>query len=674
MYAEIALDVPLRTCFTYKIPTQWEGRISRGLKVLVPFGKQKKVGICLKVVNEPEASIDQKKIREIFAVYPNPFLSETYLKWLEFAADYYFTPIGQVFYQALPKPYFITDEFSEFKERRARAIKISDDFVRNQVVLNAAQTEVVKDVSRHLGEFYPCLLHGVTGSGKTEVYIEIIKNVLKEGKSALFLVPEIGLTPQTLSRLNYHFRDDLLLYHSGLTDNQRFVQWQLALEDKPKVMVGTRSALFTPFSRLGVVIIDEEHDGSYKQEDRFRYHGRDLAVVRASLEKCPVILGSATPSLESYHLGKTGKYKYFELKARATGGGLPRIEVVDQKKEKEQSDLARQLSRHFHQAIEKHYKNQEQMILFVGQRGYAQNAYCMHCGEAQTCLNCDVGLKYHGVSQTLKCHYCSYEEKFDEVCRSCHEKSLTLLGIGIQGIEDEIKSFYPNMRFVRVDSDSFPSPKKLGQVFTDFSKHKYDMLIGTQMLAKGHDFPNIGFVGILGIDAHLGLPDFRSAERAFQNLVQVAGRAGRDKKQGLVLVQSFMPEHMSIKSGVKQDYHGFAKGELERRMELNYPPFCRLVEIKFISNREDRLKNFVGAFSKKIFQVKGLLEEKGVHVLGPVQMSIYKLRNKFRYHLILKVPRELKGKQVLDYFVKELGLVDDNGVQVQFDVDPMSLM
>lgn len=678
MYITVAIDVPLNTLFTYKIPKSFCEKIKSFDRVLVPFQNKTLVGFCCEFLNEEDVAgqgVKKDRIKEILDADDGLSLPKSYFDWLNFASEYYLCPFGQVLAQAIPKHYFDVKDFHLKKTRKARQIPIKMYRKTHDVELTQEQNEIVKKFRENMQCFHPGLIHGVTGSGKTEVYIDLIKEALSLGRSAIYLVPEIGLTPQTLARLNFHFQNQLLIYHSGLTENQKFLAWKKALESsEPLVIVGTRSALFTPFPNLGLIVIDEEHDSSYKQDDRFRYHARDLAMVRAKALNIPVVLGSATPSLESYAQAKKGNYHYFELTQRVGNLSLPQIEIIDLAKEREQLGWPLNLSQKIVSAIEHYLKEKKQIILFVGQRGYAQNAYCLNCHEIQICPNCSVGFKFHSRQNQLKCHYCDLVKNFDEVCGFCRKKALTLLGFGIQTIEEEVRTHFPKARIERVDSDTYPSPQKLDVVFEKFQKEEIDIIVGTQMMAKGHDFGNVGFVGIAAIDAHLGLPDFRANERTFQTLVQVAGRSGRSGRRGHVMVQSYLPEHQSLKFGVRHDFHSFAEEELKTREVLKYPPYYRLIQIRVISTKENALKKFIHTWCVTLNRLQPVLEEKEIGLLGPSEMPIYKLRGKYRYHLIAKVPRKFKNKNVVSFLLSEWENKRLPSIQFQIDVDPLSLL
>lgn len=674
MHADIAINVPLRTEFTYEIPRDFQSLLSPGMRVLVPFGAKNMIGICLKVYAKSDKALT-RKIKPISRVLDAvPLLSEKYLEWLSFAKNYYAAPIGQILAQAIPAHYFTLKKIDAKKAAKARDISFEHDFKTGDVELTKNQDAIFKKIKSQFSTFYPALIHGITGSGKTEIYIHLIKEILAKNNSALFLVPEIGLTPQIMARLHHHFKGKLLVYHSGLTPNQRLIQWQRCLDDTPKVMVGTRSAIFCPLENLGLIVIDEEHDSSYKQEERFRYHARDLALSRAQISKIPVVLGSATPSLESYYLAKQSKYSYFELNERVGVAQLPQIRLIDFGKEKEQTRLPLLVSRAIHDAIDACIAGKQQAMIFVGQRGYAQNAWCLSCQTIQVCPNCSVGLKFHKHENVLRCHYCAFFSDFNERCMVCQEKALTLLGFGTQSIEDEIRTMHSGLRIARLDSDAADTPQKIHEILHDFFTGKTDLLIGTQMITKGHDFHNVGFVGVVGIDAHLGLPDFRASERSFQSLVQVAGRCGRRDKRGIVVVQSLMPQHMSLRHGILQDYKNFAEEELQLRESLGYPPFSRLVQFKFLSSHEGRLKDFMASWKFFLNEIGKKYPSRDIQILGPTEMPVAKIRGKFRHHVIFKIRRGLKAREFVEYVLQDIEARKVSGIQTQVDVDAMSLL
>lgn len=679
MYANVAINVPLKTLFTYKVPSHLKSQIKTGVRVVVPFRKKQVIGVCFDV--GMKNSLPDKEIKELVAIASGPgapdgagFLDQIYLNWLSFAAEYYNAAIGQVVAQAMPPSYLSLKSLNGAGKRREAKILFDDNFPAKSVDLTAEQRAIVQAITGYSDSFHPVLLHGVTGSGKTEIYIALIKASLKRNKSCLFLVPEIGLTPQMLSRLGHHFSGRLLVYHSGLSPNQRLNQWRRCLDDEASVMVGTRSAVFAPFRRLGLIIVDEEHDASYKQEDRFRYHARDLAVRRAQMLEIPVIMGSATPSLESFYQAQTKKYHYHDLRERIGGLKLPKVEVADFTLEREQTGWPLLVSKKIHDAIKHFSQAGRQVMVFVGQRGSAQSAYCVACKTIQLCRNCSVGLKFHRRQNILKCHYCDDRTAFNEVCVACGKKALTLLGFGTQSVEDEIRSMHPKLVVARLDSDAAGTAKQVQKILADFARQKIHVLIGTQMITKGHDFANVGLVCVLGMDAHLGLPDFRAQERAFQTLVQVAGRAGRESEQGLVLVQSLVPAHPAIQLAVTQDYAKFARAELKQREDLLYPPFARLVQIRFQSHHKKSLDDFLKSWNGFLARLNAQVNADDVRILGPAEMPISKLRRKYRSHILLKIKRGFGFKEFLHYIVADLEKRKPRGIQYHVDVDPVSLL
>ncbi len=696
MYAAIAIDVPLRTLFTYKVPDSLKDRIKIGQRVLVSFRKKKMIGFCLETYTDISDELvkatklkkaDIKEIENViddtaFGVEQRLVLHSRYLEWLKFAADYYYANPGVVLSQAVPPYYFDVKKLAATKEPKSRETGFDPDLDSSQkITLTATQSEIAATIEKNADEFYPSLIHGVTGSGKTEIYIKLIEATLAKNKSVLFLVPEIGLTPQMMARLSRHFRENMLVYHSALSPNQRLGQWRACLETSPRVMLGTRSALFAPFENLGLIIIDEEQDSSYKQDDRFRYHARDLAVMRAKIHSIPIVMGSATPSLEAYFLARSGRYHYFELKERIGEAKLPQVRVIDFNKERAQTGTNLVVSQSIHDAIEVFYQKRQQMMIFCGQRAFAQNAFCTRCQSVAACPNCSVGLKFHKRGRELKCHYCDYAAPFDEICPSCQHldkgdvktKTLTLLGFGTQSVEEEIKALHPKLVIERLDSDSV-TPKSFAEILNRFAKGEINLLIGTQMIAKGHDFGNVGFVGVLGVDVGLGLPDFRAAERAFQTIVQVAGRSGRALVKGHVMVQSLMPEQTTLKLALEQDYKKFAALELKSRETALYPPFVRLIEIRFSSAHESVLTGFFNRWSGFLNKLRDGLRKEGGLLLGPTEMPIAKLRGKHRYHLLFKIKRGVKMSELLDYVVASLDKMDLKGIAYQIDVDPVGLV
>lgn len=671
-YAEIVLDVPLRKTFTYSIPGDLNENLAVGDMVLVPFGRQKKLGFCFGLHNQKPTEFEAKDILQI--AHPK-ILSTTQIDWVKRCVDFYQTSPGQVLTNSIPSYFWDVKNLKKEKLPTTRGIKWPKGSTTDEIELTSDQQTVVQDISQFNQEFSVHLIHGVTGSGKTEVYIELFKKNLKQGLSCLFLVPEIGLTPQMLSRLHSHFPDQLLVMHSGLTPNQKITQWLAAKDSTPKVLVGTRSALFAPFEKLGLIVLDEEQDTSYKQDSRFRYHARDVAIIRGKSQSCPVILGSATPSLETYYLSQQKIYHYHQIKTRFGNAKFDPIKVIDFQKEREQTESPLYLSKAIHDEIDECLTSGQQVLLYVGQRGHSQNAYCVSCEEIQLCPNCSVGLTYHKPKSVLKCHYCEYEQSFDEICLTCKTKSLALIGFGTQSIEEEVLTWHPKIKLSRLDSDVATTAGKLHAILDDFYNKKIHLLLGTQMIAKGHDFANVGLVAIVGLDSGLGLPDFRSGEKTFQTLVQVAGRGGRRDNPCKIIVQSFNPKHPSLQFGINKDYKGMAEWELEARKSLMYPPFARLVQVRFLSTSLKDLERFLNDLSHHF--LGRLLQEYSLadlRILGPVDLPLAKIQGKYRKHVLFKVRRGLKLQSFLNYIHSYLELSTPAKISYQVDVDPMSLL
>ena len=481
---------------------------------------------------------------------------------------------------------------------------------------------------------------------------------------AIMLVPEISLTPQIVSRFRQRFNDEVAVLHSGLSDGERYDEYRKIKKGLVKIVVGARSAIFSPFQNLGVIIIDEEQVTSYKQENNPRYHTRDVALFRCKYHNCPLVLGSATPSLESYARAKKGVYKLLTLNKRANNKLMPEIRIVDMKKEIRNN--YHNISLELENAIKEKLDKKEQIIILLNRRGYSSMLTCKDCGEVIKCPNCDISLTYHKTSNTLRCHYCGYGTKVQDRCPSCYGKSLTMYGLGTEKLEEElVKKF--NARVVRMDLDTTTSKKAHSKIIKDFLEQKYDILVGTQMIAKGLDFPNVTLVGVINADASLNIPDFRSSEYTYQLLSQVSGRSGRDKKEGIVIIQTLNPEHYSIKYAKDHDYDGFFNYEMSIRKKLGYPPYYYLTLIKILS-RDYQLcmkeANKVGEFLRKNLP-------SDVIVLGPSIASTFKVNNIYHFQCIIKYKKEDDIKEVLRT-IDNIYKVNTK-VRIEMDIDPVRL-
>lgn len=506
-----------------------------------------------------------------------------------------------------------------------------------------------------------CLLRGVTGSGKTEIYMHLIKNILSIGKRAIVLVPEISLTTQLIDRFKSIFNDDIAVLHSSLSDSERYDEWRKIKESKVSLVIGTRSAIFAPLKNIGLIIIDEEHEDTYKQENNPRYKAIDIAVERAKYNKAKVILGSATPSLESYAIASVGKYDLVELLDRVNNKKMPTVSVVDMKDEMKRGNSV--LSKEAIDLIIDRLNKKEQIMILINRRGYSNYIICNECGNVVKCPNCDISLTYHKTNSMLRCHYCGYGTSKPNNCPKCNSKYLMLKGIGTEKIEELIKDRF-NARVVRMDRDSTSNKGAHEKIIKDFNDYKYDILIGTQMISKGLDFENVTLVIVLNGDSSLNIPDYRSAERTFNMLTQVSGRAGRKNKEGISIVQTYNPNHYSIEFARKHDYKNFYNHELRIRKKLNYPPFCHIVALRIITEDYECGNSEIDKISKYL---KNNLNDKYT-ILGP-SVSL-KINNTYKFQLIIKYKEKELLYEVLNRVNKN---IKNKKVKFEIDFSPIKL-
>ena len=518
-------------------------------------------------------------------------------------------------------------------------------------------------------QFGVIVLNGVTGSGKTEVYLRAIGEVVEAGRQAIVLVPEIALTPQTIRRFRERF-PRVAVMHSDLSDGERHRNWRDVAEGRADVVVGTNVAAFAPVPALGLIVVDEEHESSFKAMMRPRYHARDVAIMRANLVGVPIILGSATPSLESYYNAhNVDHYAEARLTQRVGGRPLPPVDVIDMRQEAAEAMGHRILSRALENAIDEAWRKQEQTILFLNRRGSSTYLFCTKCGYNARCPNCDVALTYHAKPGILQCHHCGAKQEPPTLCPACSSESLNYWGAGTQRVEEEIRRKFPEIRIGRMDTDETTKKGSHEAILKAFQEGEFDVLIGTQMVAKGLDFPNVTVVGVVNADVALSLPDFRANERTFQLITQVAGRAGRGPKGGRVFVQTFQPEHLAIQLAAKHDYESFAKDELETRKARGYPPFGRLARILVRSQSRQKASEAIQAMAGRLMEPARVA---GVQILGPQPCPVAKISRFWRYHILLKAPTA----RALMYFWDKMrsDLVPPGGVQLAVDVDPQSTM
>ncbi len=543
----------------------------------------------------------------------------------------------------------------------------------NDLTLTGEQQTALDAITTALGEnaFKAFLLHGVTGSGKTEVYIRAMRHALDQGRSAMMLVPEIALTPLFSRRLRSVFGADVAILHSSLSQGERFDEWRRIRRGDARIAIGTRSAVFAPLENIGLIIVDEEHDPSYRQHESPFYNARDVAVMRASLAGAIAVLGSATPAMESFYNAQSGKYTYLRLPDRIGGLGLATAELLDMREvfRKAGKDVA--LSDELLEAIDETYHKGEQVIILLNRRGFSQFVLCRNCGETLKCQNCDITLTFHRGDGKLLCHYCNYREKAPRVCPHCESQYLYFVGEGTENIADQLTKKFPQMRIARVDRDTMAHKGEMEDVLLKFAAGGLDMLVGTQMIAKGHDFPNVTLVGVISVDIGLGLPDLRSAERTFQLITQVAGRSGRGKQAGKVLIQTYYPEHYALRHARKQDYEGFYTEEIRYRERLGYPPFFVLASI-LIKHRDLSYASKMANILRR--ELDAANAAKYVRILGPAPASLSRLKNEYRLQIILKGSGRRAMRETLDI---ALSHAEQHGCDlrtVNVEIDPVNLM
>lgn len=537
------------------------------------------------------------------------------------------------------------------------------------------RTAVSEITGRFEKGFSAFLLAGVTGSGKTEVYMRLAEEALKRGRKALVMVPEIALISQTERRFRSRFGECVAVLHSGLSSGERYDQWIRIAEGKATIVIGARSAVFAPLSGLGLIVVDEEHDTSYKQESRFKYNARDISVVRAKQEGCTVVLGSATPSVQSWYNVKTEKFRAALLEKRVADASLPDVEVIDLK---ESGNLAakRFITPVLHEAIKETLERREQILIFLNRRGYANFPVCPSCGESVRCKNCDITLTLHLAANACKCHYCGFMRPAVLKCPACGSPGIRFLGFGTEKAETSLRSLFPDARIARMDRDTTRRKGSLVKILKDLKNKKTDILVGTQMVTKGHDFPGITLVGILCADLSLGFPDFRAGERTFQLIAQVSGRAGRGRSPGRVILQTFKPSHYSISAAKAQDFRAFYEKEIVFRKSLVYPPYSRLIQLKISGKDKEKTRRIAMKLGDLCKQIRSAPDfRKTIDILGPIEAPVSKIANRYRWQMLLKC---VNVKQLHDFanrlIFENKSIFNTAGVKVGVDVDPFFMM
>ncbi|MBN1789304.1 MAG: primosomal protein N' [Bacteroidales bacterium] len=665
-YVDLLLPLPIPGIFTYAVNQELATVVKRGARVSVQFGKRNiYTGLVVKVHDQRPVAYDVKEIAGL--IDREPVVLESQIRLWEWISEYYMCTPGEVFKAALParlKPGI-----------RARKKETGEPSLSRLSELNISQLQAFQEIKDAFASTDVVLLHGITSSGKTEIYIHLIQEALENGKQVLYLLPEIALTTQIITRLRAVFGSCIAVYHSRSTDSERVRTWNRLLqpaeetENAIQIILGVRSSVFLPFRNLGLVIIDEEHENTYKQFDPApRYHARDTALMLARQQGASVLLGTATPSVESYHNCMTGKYKLVKLNERFLNLELPEITVVNTRELRRRKQMQSHFSPVLLSNIDIALKNGEQVILFQNRRGFSLFLECENCGEVPRCRHCDVSLTYHKSSNRLNCHYCGYQTIVPSTCPSCGHNKLQMKGFGTEKIEEEIALFFPSAKVERLDLDNTRSRKSFEKLIARFEMKESDILVGTQMVSKGLDFDNVKLVGIMNADTMLNFPDFRAYERSFQLMSQVSGRAGRKNSRGSVIIQTSDHNHPVIRQVVANDYVAMYNEQLEERRKFRYPPFCRMVEI-ILKHRDRDILDQAATFLA--FLLRKSIHEK---IMGPEYPLVSRTHNLYLKNMLVKIEngKTLSGvKLQIINGIKEMLLKPEfRSVQYTLDVDP----
>ncbi|MBE6139697.1 MAG: primosomal protein N' [Firmicutes bacterium] len=718
MYADIIVELKAKKIdktFTYLIPDKFKDKIKVGIRVLVPFGKQILEGFVLSIENNKNIDYELKEIIDIIDIEPviNEEMLElgkyislktlcnlinayqtmlpsalkahkdfkvnkkyiTYIKLIDF--DYMPKNDNQKeIIELLKKGNVLKSELTKIsissintllnkkviEEIKEETYRINDINLYNdkKVILNDEQQLVVNTILENKDKFIPYLLHGVTGSGKTEVYMNIIESILKDGKEVIVLVPEISLTPQMVNLFKSRFKNSIAILHSALSDGEKYDEWRKIERKEVSIVIGARSAIFAPLTNIGLIVLDEEHSDTYKQDNNPKYDAIDIAIKRAKTYNCPIILGSATPSIESYTRAKLGTYKLLELKNRVNKT-MPEVKVINMSNEIKKG--YRILSKELIDEIDNRLEKNEQIILLLNRRGYSTTITCKECGNTIKCPNCDIPLTYHKNGNKLNCHYCNHTTYKPMTCPECNSKNINSFGIGTEKLEEEVNKLF-NCKTIRMDIDTTRKKGSHERIINDFRNKKYNILIGTQMISKGLDFDDVTLVGVVNGDATLNIPDFRSGERTYSLLNQISGRAGRSSKPGKVIIQCFNTDHYSIECASKNDYISFYKEDMNIRKKLKYPPYYNLCLIKLIGTDYSELNN-------EAIKIKEYLNNSNCIVLGPSPCTIPKIYNKYYIQIIIKY------KNIKDIYNKLKFIINksknNSKINLEIDLNPKKI-
>ncbi|WP_297992264.1 primosomal protein N' [uncultured Clostridium sp.] len=732
LYAEIILNsdaLEIDRPFTYKIPVELKERVKIGQIVKVPFGTKNKTSegfvLALKGEEEIDKSFRVKKVASI--VTDEPIIDKNDIKLIYFLREKYLCKYIDAFRLLIPvgimkgaksksKKVVVlkSDDLSSIKNSEGYIEIInflkenSGKYTKTELInnnsiskyklnklienglleveeeivfrynnrtynidfekeLTAQQKQVLDEYINSSDNLF--LLKGVTGSGKTEVYMRMVEDALNKGKSAIVLVPEISLTPQMIERFKGRFGKDVALFHSKLSDGERFDEWFRVKSGKAKLVIGARSAIFLPVKNLGLIIIDEEHENTYKSDQNPKYQTKEVAEFLSNQKGCKVVLGTATPTIETFYRALIGELKLLELNSRVDGKAMPPMKVVDMRNELK-SGNASLFSRELFNEIKEKLSKKEQIILFLNRRGFSTFVSCRSCGYVFKCEECDISMTYHR-NGLLVCHYCGKTKSTPKKCPKCDSKYVKFFGAGTQRVEEEVKKYFKEAKVLRMDVDTTRSKDSYENIYNTFKDGKADILIGTQMISKGLDFKNVTLVGILAADMSINIPDYRASERTFQIITQVAGRAGRGEKQGNVIIQTYTPDHYSLKYAINYDYEGFYEREFTVRALMKYPPFGKILLINAISKKEDLLKQFMHKISNGI---KLLVEkEKDIDVLGPIPCLIAKVKENYRWQIVIKGEFESEFAKKIKELLYDKSNNVYNDIRISMDINPNNL-
>ncbi|ENV73699.1 primosomal protein N' [Acinetobacter johnsonii ANC 3681] len=724
----VAVPVYLYDCFDYSLTAEQYHQAEVGARVAVSFGRQNVVGVIVEKLTDEKPLDLGFKLKAITELLDdNAILDAKVLSLLTWSAQYYQFPIGEVMHAALPsflrqgKPYNLLarmwkliDDHAEDKLKRsekqqdaykilklhptgtsenilnlagietatlkalekkqiAQCVLEAQDFKPQAMTLaqmpltpNDEQKRAIQNILKARHSYHAFLLDGLTGSGKTEVYLQVMQEVLKQGKQVLVLVPEIGLTPQTVSRFQSRFHCHIALLHSGLNDSKRLQAWQSAQTGKASIVIGTRSAIYTPLPHLGLIVLDEEHDLSFKQQEGFRYHARDVALYRAHLENCPIILGSATPSIDSYALVEQGKMTRLELDQRAGVAVMPKMHVIDLKVAQKQNGISQQL---IHE-VQKRLDKKEQVLIFLNRRGYAPVLICESCGWQAKCPHCDANFTVHRQPyQHLHCHHCGTIHRMPEHCPQCQHSELKPIGLGTAKVEENLQALFPNFDVIRVDRDSTSRVGSWQKIYNKIQKSEPIILLGTQMLAKGHHFPYVTLVAILDIDSGLLSVDFRATERTAQLIIQVAGRAGRGEKKGEVYLQTLRPDHPLLNTLLESGYRSFAKQTLKERKAAWMPPYRYAALLRCESKDQELNQSFLQEHAQALRQAS----ENSIDIWGPIPAPMERKAGRYQAHMVLLSKDRARMHFYIRQWWQNVWHNKPHGMKLSLDIDPQEL-